>query len=800
MKMFKNFGVRGRLLLSFIGISGFAVLATVAAIYSFLLVQTLLDKITEQRVPTALAAQELSSRVDRILAETPILLAATTPLDRSQIWNRLSTEIEAIDKILLLLRKRDFAVDALASLQNVLDSFRSNLFSLYTQVGERIVLAKRKSILLDEMLKAHEETLALLGSWTTSVNNNVQRLRTAVDDSRLSVADRPNAETELIASLILFASLQEILVSVTEIHTSLVVTASAEKHERLDLLKLRTRWSMEALGTLATIVETQPRQLILAELERFRRFAEGENNIPLLREQELTLIGNGEDVQRENARLSRELAESVELIVRDTRLDIAQATSQARAVQTRSSITLILIMLLSLASSVLIVWLYVGRNLIARLTALSHSMLAIARGNLRTMLPPTGSDEIGCMAAALAVFRDTAVEVEEKNLREIAEARQRLVDAVESISEGFALYDKNDRLVLSNSRYRELLHPGTKDKFPAGTPFAKIIQMAAEHGLVVEAEGRVDEWVAQRLAQHRDPTGPHVQRREKDRWIQISERKTADGDTVAVYTDISELKQHEIELAKLVGELEVARDSAKEADRAKSKFLATMSHELRTPMNAILGYTELIIDNIYGDVPEKIQEVLKRVGKNGRHLLNLINDVLDLSKIEAGRLTLSLNDYSMQDVIQTAFTAVEALAVEKNLDLKVIVPKDLTTGKGDEQRIAQVILNLLGNAIKFTEQGEVKVGATISKETFLVSVSDTGPGLSEADQKKIFEEFHQAEDSNTREKGGTGLGLSISKKIVEMHGGRIWVESTLGKGSTFWFTLPIRVERQMEKE
>jgi signal transduction histidine kinase len=398
------------------------------------------------------------------------------------------------------------------------------------------------------------------------------------------------------------------------------------------------------------------------------------------------------------------------------------------------------------------------------------------------------------------VFRDTAVEVEEKNLREIAEARQRLVDAVESISEGFALYDKNDRLVLSNSRYRELLHPGTKDKFPAGTPFAKIIQMAAEHGLVVEAEGRVDEWVAQRLAQHRDPTGPHVQRREKDRWVQISERKTADGDTVAVYTDISELKQHEIELAKLVGELEVARDSAKEADRAKSKFLATMSHELRTPMNAILGYTELIIDNIYGDVPEKIQEVLKRVGKNGRHLLNLINDVLDLSKIEAGRLTLSLNDYSMQDVIQTAFTAVEALAVEKNLDLKVIVPKDLTTGKGDEQRIAQVILNLLGNAIKFTEQGEVKVGATISKETFLVSVSDTGPGLSEADQKKIFEEFHQAEDSNTREKGGTGLGLSISKKIVEMHGGRIWVESTLGKGSTFWFTLPIRVERQMEKE
>jgi signal transduction histidine kinase len=153
----------------------------------------------------------------------------------------------------------------------------------------------------------------------------------------------------------------------------------------------------------------------------------------------------------------------------------------------------------------------------------------------------------------------------------------------------------------------------------------------------------------------------------------------------------------------------------------------------------------------------------------------------------------------MQDIIQTAFTSVEALALEKNLDLKVIVPKHLEKGKGDEQRIAQVMLNLLGNAIKFTEQGEVKLAAAVSNESFLISVSDTGPGLSEADQEKIFKEFQQADGSSTRKKGGTGLGLSISKKIVEMHGGRIGVESTLGKGSMFWFRLPIRVEKQTEQ-
>ncbi len=248
--------------------------------------------------------------------------------------------------------------------------------------------------------------------------------------------------------------------------------------------------------------------------------------------------------------------------------------------------------------------------------------------------------------------------------------------------------------------------------------------------------------------------------------------------------------------ARLFREIEEKGREIEIANKHKSEFLANMSHELRTPLNAILGYTELILDHIYGEVPEKIREVLERLEKNGRHLLGLINDVLDLSKIEAGQLILALSEYSMGEVVQTVFTSVEALAAEKKLELKVMIPTDLPKGKGDEQRIAQVLLNLLGNAIKFTDEGEVRVEATVSNETFLVSVFDTGPGLSEADQRMIFEEFHQADGSSSKKKGGTGLGLSIAKRIVEMHGGRIGVESTLGKGSTFCFTLPVRVERQ----
>lgn len=252
-----------------------------------------------------------------------------------------------------------------------------------------------------------------------------------------------------------------------------------------------------------------------------------------------------------------------------------------------------------------------------------------------------------------------------------------------------------------------------------------------------------------------------------------------------------------IQNARLFREIEEKRRELELASKHKSQFLANMSHELRTPLNAVLGYTELILDNIYGEVPEKIRDVLERVQKSGVHLLSLINDVLDLSKIEAGQLTLALNEYSMREVVHAVVTAMEPLAAEKKLALKVTVPPDLPAGRGDERRLAQVLLNLVGNAVKFTETGEVRVEVTASDGAFAVSVSDTGPGIPEADQERIFEEFHQVDSSNTRKKGGTGLGLAIAKRIIELHGGRIGVTSRLGQGSTFWFTVPVRVDRQV---
>ena len=233
-----------------------------------------------------------------------------------------------------------------------------------------------------------------------------------------------------------------------------------------------------------------------------------------------------------------------------------------------------------------------------------------------------------------------------------------------------------------------------------------------------------------------------------------------------------------------------------EASKHKSQFLANMSHELRTPLNAILGYTELILDNIYGEVTAKMRGVLQRVESNGKHLLGLINDVLDLSKIEAGQLELTLSEYSLNHVIRTVFSAIEPLATEKKIALTVDVAPDLPQGRGDERRLTQVLLNLVGNAIKFTDVGSVSIAGSLAEGSFHVAVRDTGPGISPADQAKLFQEFQQADNSATRKKGGTGLGLAISRRIVELHGGKIWIESVVGEGSTFHVTVPVRVDRE----
>ena len=237
--------------------------------------------------------------------------------------------------------------------------------------------------------------------------------------------------------------------------------------------------------------------------------------------------------------------------------------------------------------------------------------------------------------------------------------------------------------------------------------------------------------------------------------------------------------------------LEEANIQIQEANRAKSEFLANMSHELRTPMNSILGFTELMKDGIFGEISETFQEPLDEIHKSGDHLLELINDVLDLSKIEAGRMELHPSECAIEGCIESVASTMRPLAEEKGLKVVTSIQEGLPTCTVDEGRITQVLLNLAGNAVKFAEEGEVEIGVRRQEEDLLLWVRDTGIGIPSEKLEEIFTEFSQVGTVLTREAEGTGLGLSISKRIVEMHGGEIGVESEMGKGSTFWFRIPM---------
>ena len=402
---------------------------------------------------------------------------------------------------------------------------------------------------------------------------------------------------------------------------------------------------------------------------------------------------------------------------------------------------------------------------------------------------------IGAVDAAYADFDsdramlERSLELSSKELSdardEATAARRRLTDALESISEGFFLYDSDDRMVLCNSRYRELF-PGMADVYRPGLEFEQMIRTVVERGIVVEAMQRPQEWIARRLAQHRNPSG-RLLLQSDGRWIQVSERKTQDGGTVGVFTDVTELKRREEEVA-------AARDEAMQATQAKSQFLASMSHELRTPLNAIIGYSEMLQEEAEDLGQDRFLPDLMKIREAGKHLLSLINDVLDLSKIEAGKMDVLVEEFAVADLIEQVHSVIEPLIAKNANALEVIGAPDLGTMRSDQTKLRQSLLNLLSNAAKFTERGRITLAARRMAgpdgDRLQFVVSDTGIGMAPEQLQGLFQAFSQARSSTARDYGGTGLGLAITRHFCRLLGGDVAVESTPGKGSTFTLILP----------
>jgi adenylate cyclase len=778
-------GVRGRLLLAFFGISALAVLGAVAALYSFREIDQALGLITQRRIPMVVQSQEISGHAERITAAAPALLTVASQTEKDQ-WSRgISIEVDTLNELLVQLRQGGAESAALQLLEFDVELLRNNLRSLDRLVNNRLGFGVQKKELLGKAIQAAAEVQNLLAPWVSVMDERIaQWRRTAVD---LAVTDERRIATdrEFEKSLAWFRALQTSEVLASSISDLLQRAASADDANTVAISGFRMQQALKELERLADLLDPKLRSLMLETITRLGPFVTGGDSVASLRRRELDLTESATQLLTENTDLSRRLTATVDSLVASARKEIDNANAEALSVVNVSTLAVIIAVVLSIVSSTLIVWLYVGRNLIARLRELSDRTFALAAGDLRSPLPQGGTDEIGRMAEALGVFRATAIEMEETNLKEIREARTRLTEAIETISEGFSLYDPEDKLIVCNSHYRELF-ASHADVMEPGTSFETILRTATERGLIKDAEGRREVWIAERLARHRAPSETHVQRRSDGRWIQVSERKTANGGVVAIYADITALKQHEAELA-------AARDAADEANRTKSSFLASMSHELRTPLNAIIGLTEMMYTNAARFGTEKAQEPLNRVHRASTHLLGLINQVLDLSKIEAGKLELSPQSVILAPLIDEVVGTARQLAEQNGNRLTMECQDNLAPITVDPMRLRQILLNLLSNACKFTKAGEValRVKRVVNGRDWVeLSVSDTGIGMTPEQQAKLFEEFSQAEATTARKFGGTGLGLAITRKLARIMGGDVTVTSEPGKGSVFTVRLP----------
>ena len=407
-----------------------------------------------------------------------------------------------------------------------------------------------------------------------------------------------------------------------------------------------------------------------------------------------------------------------------------------------------------------------------------------------------------------------AVDVtEQKSLIEKTHAADmRLRDAIETIPEAFVLWDADNRLVLCNSNFQEL-HRLTDEAISVGASYEAIVAAGSQP-------------VVRNKVITGGPAIPGAQtfeaQLEDGRWLHISERRTKDGGYVSVGTDITALKTHEERLvdsekrlmatvsdlrasqqrsAELAMKYAEEKTRAEEANQAKSKFLANMSHELRTPLNAIIGFSEIMESAMFGPLgAEKYQEYCSDIHGSGQYLLDVINDILDMSKIEAGRIRLDFEDLQLDTLLAESMRVVAARADDKKLTLRSRISPDLHL-RADRRALKQIALNLLSNAVKFTPSGgRISVRGRATDHCVILTIADSGIGIAKDALTKLGRPFEQVESQLTKSHQGSGLGLAIAKSLVELHGGRMRIRSALGKGTLVVVRLPLMPQCPLPKE
>jgi signal transduction histidine kinase/methyl-accepting chemotaxis protein len=830
-----GFGLRQRLLLSFIAISGFGVVAAVVGNYAFYAIGEALQQVTEKSVPPAIATLEFAQSTERIVAAGPALLAANNKSEVASTSRAAEQEVKEASRLLDNLPATGLAEEKLSDIQAVFNQIAANLATLKLAALRRIDATDREATLVRDTFVVYSQFRSV---WTTKfeeLKSLIATLQKSLNTSGGSSEEQSAAINRLSAAIRDVAPLEQIQKEAAVTFEALVRAANGSTHADLNTIQAQIEQSIRRIDDLVSGLDPDVWFELIAPLRQLRAGALGDSSIGAVRQVELEAALEGRRLTVENSVLAAQLSNAVEDLASAAKQGIAAATDETRSVQKLGRLGLLGVVALSLISSVLIVWLYVGRNIVARLTALSARMLTLAQGDLKSPLPQGGTDEIGRMAEALRVFQAAAIEIEETNLREIREARTRLSEAIASISEGFALYDADDKLIVCNERYKELF-ASLSDVMVPGTSFESIARATVERGLVTDAEGRRESWLKERLEQHRAPAGTHIQQRSDGRWIQVSERKTANGGVVAIYADITELKQRE-------RDLEAARDAAAEASRTMEEayrelkvtqanlihsekmaslgqLTAGIAHEIKNPLNFVnnfAGVSAELLDELRGTLGpalgglkletrgeaegliEMLNSNLSKIVEHGRRADGIVKSMLLHSRGVAGeRQNVNLNSL-IDEALNLAYHGARAQDQNFNITLERDLDSNLSPLEVVPQDLMRMFLNLFTNGFYATKkrreaayasedyQPVLRVTTRNTGDQVEVRVRDNGIGVSPDVQAKMFTPFFTTKPTGQ----GTGLGLSISYDIVvQQHGGTIAVDGRLNEFTEFVIRLP----------
>jgi signal transduction histidine kinase len=521
-------GVANRLLLAFLGISGLALVGAAVAIFSFRDIGHALDRITAKRVPAALASVEVSRQAERIVSAAPALLSAAKPADHTESSQRMGAEMQELAALLEGLEHRGADGVALSSMRSAASRLRINLESLDKLVADRIVVSELKRGHLGNALTAHNESQNLLTPWLQIVEGEIAQSRRAFDDAKLGANERIAAGSRLVGSTASYHALQRVQFLITSLSDRLQQISAADDAGSVRVQVFRIQQSMRETKEITASLDSRLQPLLISKLEQFRALVEGTNSIPELRLQEFGIVTQATRNLMENTALSRDLTQAADRLVSIANRDIAQANDEAFAVQRFSSTVLIAAVALSLLSSVVIVWLYVGRNIVSRLTALNRSMLAIAEGNLTANVPTGGSDEIAEMGGVVEVLRKNTLErnellIEREQTAERLEKQveERTIELARSVEELRALGDVSQAVnstidlqtVLSTIISKAVQLSGTD----AGTIYAfddarQEFQLRASYGMdeelvaaIKERNVRMGETLISQAAMQRSP-------------------------------------------------------------------------------------------------------------------------------------------------------------------------------------------------------------------------------------------------------------------------------------------------------